>query len=372
MESYINVLYKKIKIRPTVYSDESEILMNRIFQKISEGKTEWFSKKGQIGFDSIPLSEALSGRHFPQIPAEIRGEIGAKFGYAYSTKFSIGERHIEIFISSSTKISNGVLRTYLQKLYIWFYIACGFAAVKHCSKVLKLYIYMTGQTKVFPENGVLGIPHVNAGFTYSCAPSNEIHVYRREEWFKVVIHETFHSLHLDFSSMNDAISNNIIYDMIPIRLDLRLYETYTDCWGDIIHTCFIAGGSFIRFKKMIEIERCFAIYQCARVLHHYRLSYRDLLQGSLSYKEESPIMSYYIIKSCFHFFLDDFLHWCSITNRGSLQFRHTEGTVKSYCGLYRGLYRNESYMTCLDYILQMIRKGVPTVMNNTLRRTILE
>ena len=236
---------------------------------------------------------------------------------------------------------------------------------------------MTKQEKRFPEGGeVLGIPHVNAGFTYSCAPSNEIHVYRAEEWFKVVIHETFHSLHLDFSSMSENIANPIIYDMIPVKVDLRFYEVYTDIWGDIIHTAFISGGggSLARFKKNMNIERTFAVYQCARVLHHYGLSYMDLLDrhSNGSYKENSPILSYYIIKSCFHYFMNDFLQWCAIANRGSIQFRHTEGTIKSFCELYRGLYRDESYMTSLDLVSNVLDKRVPKEMGDTLRRTILE
>ena len=377
MLSYIERKSKSWKIRPIEYSDESNILLTRIFDKMTEGAADWAEKRGHIELISIPLSDACGGRHYSGIPVKIRDEIDDTFGHAYKAKFSIGERHIEVFFSSFAGISKPVLRTYLKKVYIWFYMACGFAAVNACSRTLKLYVYMTKQEKRFPEGGeVLGIPHVNAGFTYSCAPSNEIHVYRAEEWFKVVIHETFHSLHLDFSSMSENIANPIIYDMIPVKVDLRFYEVYTDIWGDIIHTAFISGGggSLARFKKNMNIERTFAVYQCARVLHHYGLSYMDLLDrhSNGSYKENSPILSYYIIKSCFHYFMNDFLQWCAIANRGSIQFRHTEGTIKSFCELYRGLYRDESYMTSLDLVSNVLDKRVPKEMGDTLRRTILE
>ena len=379
MLSYIEKKIPAWKIRPIEYSDESNILLNRIFDKLKEGSTDWKAKGGHIGFDSIPLSDACSGYHYAQIPRIIRDEITEEFGYAYRAKFSIGEHHIEIFFSSSTKISNTILRTYLKRLYIWLYMACGFAAVNACSRTLKIYIYMTRQKKELPEKEgeVLGIPHVNAGFTYSCAPSNEIHVYRAEEWFKVVIHETFHSLHLDFSGMSENITNSILYDILPIgdgHIDFRLYEAYTDAWADIIHTAFIVNGNLAQFKKKIEIERCFTIYQCARVLHHYELSYIDLFDSNKngSYKESSPVLSYYIIKSCFHYFLDDYLKWCAITNRGSIQFRHTEGTIKSFFHLYQRLYQNSSYMTSLDLVSKVLDNGIPKVMGNTLRRTILQ
>jgi len=393
MQSYIEKLYKKLG--PVKYSYESEILIKKICEHMKEGETEWDTKKGHIEFILRPPSAVrVWGIHYPAIPEIVRSEI-AGFGYIYEAKFSIEERNIDkdsstkernidkdsstkerqigIFLYSPTAIGKGILRTYLRKLYVWLYIACEFAALNKCSKALNIYIYMTQGKKVFPENRgqVLGIPHVNSGFTYSCLPKNEIHVYRAEEWFKIVIHETFHSLHLDFSSMDDNVANTRIYDLIPIKLDLRFYEAYTDCWADIIHTCFIAKGSFARFKEAIEVERRFAIYQCARVLYHYELSYMNLLGGG-SYRENSPVLSYYIIKSCFHFYLDDFLRWCATRNRGSIQFRHIESNIISLCDLYRELYRKESYVGILNRTSMVLEKGIPKVMENTLRRTILQ
>ena len=365
------------RLKPIHYSDESDLLLNRIFYLTNEGKKSF----GNIECKTTIFTK---GKHYDSIPAEIRKEIDT-FSHFYVSKFPMGERHIEIFFSSFTGISKAKLRTYLRKIYVWLYVACGFAAVNACSRTLKIFIYMTKQKKEFPalRGEVLGIPHVNAGFTYSCIPSNEIHVYREEEWFKVVIHETFHSLHLDFSSMSEKIANPLLSDIIPLGggggrggdgggrgLDFRFYEAYTDGWADIIHTVFISNGSIARFKKNMEIERRFTLYQCARVLHHYNLSYADLFDKDSNYKENSPVLSYYIIKSCFHYFLDDFLKWCAITNRGSIQFRHTEGTVKSFFALYKSLYRNSSYMTYLEDVI--VEKLFLSKGKMTLRRTILE
>jgi hypothetical protein len=371
MQSYIENLYKKLA--PVKYSYESELLLQNICNYMKDGNTVWNSNNGHIEFMYRPPSAVSRGVHYDSIPEKMREEI-ATFGKLYEAKFLIGERQISIFIYSHGVIRKGVLRTYLKKLYIWLYIACNFAVMNKCSRVLNIYIYMTKMKKRFPQNKgeVLGIPHVNSGFTYSCAPKNEIHVYREEEWFKVVIHETFHSLHLDFSSMDDKTANALIYNIIPIHLDLRFYEAYTDGWSDIIHTCFVAKGSFHRFKELMEVERKFSIYQCGRVLHYYGLTYMDLLGGSKGlYKENSPVLSYYIIKSCFHFFLSDFLYWCAIKNRGSIQFRHIENNIKSLCDFYRELYRKEHYMGALNMTRVVLDKEIPKLMENTLRRTIL-
>lgn len=370
MLSYIQNLNKKWKVPELKLSPESKLLLEKIFVRIKEGKLAFT----QCHIEFIPLTQHIFGNNYRDIPIEIRDEIECDLKYIYQAKFTIGERHIEFILYSPTRISKNLQKTYLKKVYVWFYVACSFARMNECSRNLKLFVYMTRQKKQFPEKKgqVLSIPHVNAGFTYSCAPSNEIHVYRAEEWFKVVIHETFHSFNLDFSSMDDNISNRIIYEIIPIRLDLRFYEVYTDGWADIIHTCFVAGEK--EFKKMIEIERCFALYQAARILYHYGLSYRDIFDTirNKRYKEGSPVMSYYIIKSCFHFFMGDFFHWCAIHNKSSIQFRHTENNIVSLCNLYRSQYNNSEYMTYLSGIEKVLEKGILKSMENTLRRTILE
>jgi hypothetical protein len=342
---------------------------------MAEGETAWL-ENGNIDLVPIPLEEAIGGHYYSHILEEIRKEIEETMKEFYKAKFSIGNRHIEIFfiLPKKPRILQS-LRTYIRKLYIWLYMAFSFTTNSTCSRSLKIYIYMTVQKKVFPQKGeVLGTSHVNAGFTYSCIPSNEIHVYREEEWFKVVIHETFHSLHLDFSSMDENIANTLINGLIPIKMDFRFYETYTDIWADIIHTAFIAKGSIIRFKKLINIERSFSIYQCSRVLYHYGLSYMDLFDPirNKSYRESSHVISYYMAKSCFHYFMDDFLKWCAISNRGSIQFRHIKNNIQSFCKLYENLYRNPSYIACLGLIEKILYKGVPKVLGNTLRRTILE
>ena len=46
---------------------------------------------------------------------------------------------------------------------------------------------------------VLDQDNCNTAVTYACAIKGECLIYRKEEWFKVLIHETMHALCLDFS-----------------------------------------------------------------------------------------------------------------------------------------------------------------------------
>ena len=78
----------------------------------------------------------------------------------------------------------------------------------NCAKKLDIYLYFTPFKKTLPTRNteILNVKHVNTAFAFQCAPSGEIVIYRKEEWMKVFIHETFHSFGLDI----DAHSENII------------------------------------------------------------------------------------------------------------------------------------------------------------------
>ena len=73
-----------------------------------------------------------------------------------------------------------------------------------------VFIYSTELTKNLPNSNIdiLDQIHVNTAFTYSCIEqSNEIVIFRKEEWLKVLIHESFHNFGLDFSDMNTSECN---------------------------------------------------------------------------------------------------------------------------------------------------------------------
>ena len=64
---------------------------------------------------------------------------------------------------------------------------------------------------------ILNSSHVNTAFTRTCPKKSEIVVFRKEEWFKVFIHESFHNFGLDFSDMNNAECTSRILDIFPVN-----------------------------------------------------------------------------------------------------------------------------------------------------------
>ena len=71
---------------------------------------------------------------------------------------------------------------------------------------MSLHLYLTlFEKKIRNIKEVLGESHVNTAYTWHCSPNNKIVIYRHEEWFKVLIHESFHFFGFeDFDSEKHA------------------------------------------------------------------------------------------------------------------------------------------------------------------------
>jgi len=344
---------------------------NRLVEKIGETMLD-----GYRDFTQADISHKITvlpiGKNYELIHPTVKTFIESTVSISNTFHFSIGTRKFEVNIISFQKIQKKTMESYIRYIYIWFFIACAFSTQKHCSQTLRIFIYMTPFTKVLPDR--LGSPideiHVNTGYTFSCKLANEIYIYRSEEWFKVLIHETFHSFHMDFSSMEKNGDNTILGMFRGLHVDLRLYESYTEIWAEIIHTlfCGFVPGKKVEFivdafKRNILKECRHSLSTAHSVLNHYGLSYRNIVKGGNMriYKENTCAFAYYIVKSCWMFHVDRFIDWCAVHNGGSFQFRHLASNVSSFCQLYRDLYDNAGYITSVD----------DAKLGNSLRMTLL-
>ena len=95
--------------------------------------------------------------------------------------------------------------------------------------------------------------NINGGYTYGgCHNSNEITIYRQEEWFKVLIHELFHNLDLDFSTLNIDRWREKMFDIFGIESEYNIYETYCETWARILN---IAIVSFMKSTNSENINK---------------------------------------------------------------------------------------------------------------------
>jgi hypothetical protein len=299
----------------------------------------------------LKQDEFPKGKDYEYVVEDIKTELfhSKKLGKEYS--FTIGSRTFTIYAvypykdawntTDANKIYN-VLDKAIKKMYVWLFIANHFSDM-NCSSHLTIYWYLTKHAKTLPnENEIIDRIHVNSAFTMACSENaNEMYIFREEEWFKVFIHESFHSLGLDFASLSEKDANNAMFSIFPVHCDLRFSEAYTECWAEIINvlfTCILeysCDESHInmdtlsrKIENKLQDEIMFSLFQFSKILRHNKITYSDLFKKN-EYKESSNVFSYYILKTIFLFFYNDFIEWTAEHNDGTLQFKQTQSNVLS-------------------------------------------
>ena len=355
-------------------SEPSKKMISNIVDKMEEAANAWNEYKDDI----LDLSHDFpKGQNYHHIVKEIKEEIEnqTKIGKQYS--FSIGSRNFNIYIikphvgSQNTTSIYKMFDKMIYKIYIWLFI-CNHYSNPDCSPDITLYIYMTNHKKMLPEinNKLLDGIHANTAFTFACPiVSNEIYIFRNEEWFKVFIHESFHCFGLDFSTMAEAEAEKEterkMFSIFPVKCDLRLYETYTETWAEIINIIFISVNTYScnepkinmnKLSKTIENhlynEQKFSLFQCSKVLHHLKIKYRELYEKNDNahekYREKTHIFSYYILKSIVIFYYNDFIEWCIIHNNKSIQFTQTEESINQFFEFIKSKYNSDHYLRTIE------------------------
>jgi hypothetical protein len=245
---------------------------------------------------------------------------------------------------------------------------------------LTLYIYFTSLTKKLPPSNIYIINenNVNTAFTYSCHHDPEIVIFRKEEWFKVLLHETFHNYALDFSDMNTQreICNPAILSIFPVQSDVNLYEAYTEFWAEIMNVIFCSyyvaldqnstsdDELLSNFDFFINFERTYGFFQMIKTLNFMGLTYKNLyskkeeslLMRETLYKEDSNILAYYIIRPILLHNYQGFLGWCDKNNFSLLQFKKTNANLDEFCKFIEKNYKTKSMNESVDCMQKFMMK----------------
>ena len=296
-------------------------------------------------------------------PERVRRHIDNKTLFEYSYIFSLFDREIKIIFVLEEQGNEKEYNKYVDSIIMWLYILNKYAS-NNCSKKITIYLYFTTLEKRLPESNIyiLDQHNVNTAFTRTCPINSEIVVFRKEEWFKVLIHETFHNFGLDFSDMNNNTCHNYILSLFPVNSNVNLYEAYTEFWAEIINSLFCSFYSLKNkndiheFMKnaeyFINFERNYSFFQMVKTLKFMGLTYNDLYCKSQKssimrdnlYKEESNVLAYYIIKTILINNYQDFIFWCKKHNSSLLQFRKTTSNQMDMCKFIEKKYKTKQML----------------------------
>lgn len=347
--------------KTTDLSSQTNRILMRYWKSIcSEMKETTLPLTTKIAVDDIPMTDMYS-----YIPDKIRKEFETSQQSCLKcvTVLKCG-RNVAIYIATPGNRTINI-KVYLRNIIAWLNFV-GEVASPKCSQTLNIYLLLTDAKKRFPklDTEPIDMIHANTAFTTACSAKNLIFIYRREEWFKVFMHETFHSFGLDFSSFGTDESNRRILSIFPVidpATDIRLYETFCEMWAEIFNIMFCiftdkhgkySNFSSNRFFATLQKERTFSINQSNKILRRAGYQYSDIFKRSSSqhssvnnsyYHENTHAFSYYVIKSIMLWYLDKFIGWC-VAHNGDKPIQFNPKCIAEYCDFVKELTEHdESY-----------------------------
>ncbi len=172
--------------------------------------------------------------------------------------------------------------------------------------VNKQYIitfYLTELKKTLPPSNQpknLIELYMNSGFTFVAEPS-DIHIFRKEESLKVLIHELIHSSKYDFN-------NKDLIDLpIKIKDENITNEGITEYLAIILYYWYCATLLKRKFHKNLNIEDIYKellsndmgwqIYQISKILNYFKIQPTDLLSQNNTFKQRTSVISYFFLKN---------------------------------------------------------------------------
>ena len=374
---HINQVHQTTKTKSILKKIYADIFSAyRYLMQLKQKRSPYFHfSLKKVSSSRITKPKNFNANSFPEI---VRRHIDQLDATELTYTFSLYEREIRIIFvveDVNVELQLDTYNKYIDSIVMWIYILNQYSS-KTCSKTLTVYFYFTSLEKKLPSSNIfiLDEMNVNTAFTTSCPRDAEIVVYRKEEWLKVFIHESFHSFALDFSDMNNQEPHQFILKLFKVKSDVNLYESYTEFWAEIMNAMFCSFFS-IKDKTNVELflehteffinfERTYSFFQMVKTLNFMGISYKDLYSSNHTstmlrdnfYKENTNVLSYYVIKCILMNNYQNFLFWCQTNNLSLLQFKKTMSNQAEYCKFIEKYYKSKSFLANIKETEQFLRK----------------
>ena len=312
--------------------------------------------------------------------------------------FKVGHRKIEVifYLEDYDEKEITLCGERIEKIITLLFFLSTYSN-NNCSKYLKIHCCLTNLKKKLPSDmlDVLDVEHINSAVTTSCTTSGSLVIYREEEWFKVLIHELFHVMGLDFSSSHSDMYTSKLREELNVDSEFLIYETYCEFWATIINTLFysyfvlysLSDLNEIRFddfytinKVNLNIEITFSLIQVNKILSHMHLEYQQLWSDKIQhkslrnmlYKENTNVLAYYIFKTALLLNKEHMFEWLYTHNTNLLNFKETPDNIKLFCDEIIRLSKKQSTINRIKYGEQVLKKILKKNLKTELMNKILK
>jgi hypothetical protein len=338
---------------------------------------------------SLPKPEAHS---YNSVPPNIRRHIESNIRWRCEFECTIGVRRFRFFCLTETKPSRKFLAFWMESVRLWFELISPYASATCTQHSLEVYFYMTRLEKQLPRvaRETMNMNHVNTAFTYTCRSQNEIVVFRKEEWLKVLMHESFHTFGLDFSEMDNArchrrIRANLFRDT-QMASKINVYEAYAECWAEVWNLAFsvffqertASPATFVQEASYrLQVEQLYTCFQLVKTLGFMGFTYDSLCDNRSApvFKEDTNVLSYFILKAILLVNATSFFHWCNIHNGAAAPFvfQKTPRNQHAFCSFLEANYRSPYLLKWIHFSEHILRKNhADAFLSNNMRMSVFE
>jgi len=281
------------------------------------------------------------------LPEEIRHHINETTYNLYKIIFNI--KNIKINVNLYANKIN--IKKYVYFIKLILNICANESRSKH-SKQFDITFYLTSFEKNKPL-GSVNVENINSGY---CRPNGEIVIYRKEEWFKVFIHECFHLFCLDFKQVQIDFKK-IFSILFFIKSDFLFFESLVEFWARTINISVVSfftkkNISYEEFEMLMEvnlsIEKVYCILQMKHMLSGLNVSYQQMITGPCNYIENTNAFCYYVLPALLLNHYEQTMAWFVEHNQTLLEFTKNTEHVYLFYQYIRSIYKSPQFLQLLD------------------------
>lgn len=203
----------------------------------------------------------------------------------------------EIIIFSKKKIDDNFIKK-IDSIFNFFDM------ITKKSNYYKLEIFLSNKKKYINKNLKSFDPdNINSGATY---PGHFIYIFRKEELVKVLFHELVHYLDLDMRNHQDKFKS--LYSKINLKATIvNPNEAYTEIIALLLMNIWeyrykgIDIDINLYINKKLTLELGWSYYQICKILNYFVCykTYEELFSDNCEFRQNSNVLSYFILKTYF-------------------------------------------------------------------------
>lgn len=235
-----------------------------------------------------------------------------------NNKIIYKKKNREIVIYYKNKIKDNIIKKITSILDFFDYLT-------QDENKYVIEIYLTKKNKIINlDVDEIGPDNINSGATL---PGHYIILWRYEELYKVLIHELIHYLKLDMFKYQDKF-RDLYKDIIIVNNLNGIFnhqtnpnETYTELLAIIIMAIWkykyedykdISLNKYI--NKRLTIELGWSYHQIAKIIKFFKCynNYESLFSKSCQFKQDTNVLSYFILKTFYLQNINSFLKYFNI------------------------------------------------------------